>query len=227
MIVRTFFFVLTLMFLPSLSFAELAEDAIALLQQDHSKADLADIKVQIDHLVDTSADPKAGLAEIDRMVIDLQKIIAPGADAWTKVEALRRFIYIAGPWNHNRPFAYDHADPYGKDITNKLLSDYLDDRRGNCITMPILFTILGQRIGLNMTLAAAPSHLLVKFTDDTGRIWNLETTSGAGRARDKHYRDFLPISDLSLSSGIYLRPLTREETVAVMVDLVVEKLMAD
>jgi regulator of sirC expression with transglutaminase-like and TPR domain len=227
MISQIFPFVLTVMFLPSLSFAALAEEAIALLQQDHSGTDLAHIKFQIDHLVDASTDPKVGLAEIDRMVADLQKIIPPGADAWTNVDALRRFVYVAGPWNDNRPFAYDHDDPYGKDITNKLLSDYLADRRGNCITMPILFTILGQRLGLDMTLAAAPSHFLVKFTDDTGHIWNLEATSGAGRARDQHYRDLMPISDLSLSSGIYLQPLTHEETIAVMADLAVEKLIAD
>jgi len=65
-----------------------------------------------------------------------------------------------------------------------LLQRYLTTRRGNCITMPILFLALGQRLGLTMTLAEAPLHVFVKYTDDDGAVWNLEATSGGGVTRD-------------------------------------------
>jgi regulator of sirC expression with transglutaminase-like and TPR domain len=156
------------------------------------------------------------------MTTNLEEMIPPNADAWAKEDVLRRFLYESGPWNDNRPFAYDMTDPYGKKPENKLLADYLADRQGNCVTMPLLMIILGQRIGLDITAASAPLHVLVKFRDDDGKLWNLEATSGGSPARDQHYRDLLPISDRSLETGIYLKPLTKEETVALMVEVVME-----
>lgn len=118
------------------------------------------------------------------------------------------------------------ADPFGQKPENRLLTDYLADRRGNCISMPILFMILGQRIGLQMTLAEVPLHVFVKFTDDAGQQWNLETTSGAGFARDSHYRRQVPMSDEAVANGIYLRAPSREETIAMMAALIVEHLIS-
>ncbi len=88
--------------------------------------------------------------------------------------------------------------------------------------MPILMIILGQRIGLDTTAASAPIHVLIKFRDDEGKLWNLGATSGGFPARDQHYRDLLPISDRAMETGIYLQPLTKAETVAVMAEVVME-----
>jgi hypothetical protein len=89
--------------------------------------------------------------------------------------------------------------------------------------MPILFAILGQRLRLKMMLAEAPLHVFVKFTDDHGHGWNLETTSGAGFARDSHYRKLTPMSDQALASGLCLRGLTREETIGLMATELVDQ----
>lgn len=91
--------------------------------------------------------------------------------------------------------------------------------------MPVLFTILGREIGLKLTLARAPLHIFVKFTDDDGRIWNLETTSGAGFARDLHYRRNLPMTDEAIANGVYLRALSREETTGAMASDLVSHLL--
>lgn len=130
-----------------------------------------------------------------------------------------------GGWNDNRPFVYDMADPLGQKPVNRLLTHYLVTRKGNCITMPVLVRILGERIGLKLQLAEAPLHLLVKFTDDSGDVYNLEPTSGAGFTRDLWYRKKLPMSDLALANGLYLRALPREEEIAVIAAFVVEHLM--
>jgi regulator of sirC expression with transglutaminase-like and TPR domain len=207
------------------AFADIRADVKGIFAQDMTSLDLARTKFQIDRLVDRSTDIDPQLAEIDLMAATIQGMLPPGADDWAKIDAIRQFIYQPGPWNDNRAFLYDHNDPYGNDLTNKLLSDYIADRQGNCVTMPILFIILGQRLGLDVTAAVAPLHVLVKFTDSTGATWNLEATSGAGKARDQHYRDLLPISDRALQTGIYLKPLTKEETVGVMAMLVLEDLI--
>lgn len=206
--------------------ADVRSDVKAIFAQDMEAIDLAQAKLELDSLVMPSVDVDAELAQIDAMAAELAAMIPAGADSWAKVEVLRRYLFEAGPWNDNRPFAYDMADPYGKLPGNKLLADYLDDRQGNCITMPILMIVLGQRIGLDMTAASAPIHVLVKFRDDEGKLWNLEATSGGFPARDQHYRDLLPISDRALETGIYLQPLTKVETVAIMAEVVMEDQIA-
>jgi regulator of sirC expression with transglutaminase-like and TPR domain len=62
----------------------------------------------------------------------------------------------------------------------------------------------------------------VKFKDETGTTYNLETTSGANPARDVWYREQMPMTDEAVANGVYLRPLTRKETVAIMVTTLAE-----
>lgn len=206
--------------------ADIRSDVEALFARDMATIDLARLKIEVDQMIDGSIDVEAQLAEIDQMAVAIEGMLPRGADSWAKIEAIRRYIYEAGPWNGNNAFSYDHDDPYGLDVRNKLLSDYIADRRGNCITMPFLFIILGQRLGLEVTPAMAPLHVFVKFTDDQGVTHNLETTSGAGRARDSHYRGLMPITDKAVENGVFLTPLTREQTVAVIATVLVEDLIS-
>lgn len=206
--------------------ADVRDDLRDLFTQDMATLDLARVKIEVDHMIDPSINVEAQLDQIDQMVTRIEDMLPPNADSWAKIDVIRQYIYQPGPWNNNRAYSYDHDDPYGLDVQNKLLSDYIRDRRGNCITMPFLFVILGQRLGLDVTPAMAPLHVFVKFTDDQGVTHNLETTSGAGRARDQHYRDLLPITDEAIANGVFLTPLTTEQTIAVIAVVVVEDLMA-
>jgi regulator of sirC expression with transglutaminase-like and TPR domain len=131
-------------------------------------------------------------------------------------------ICKAGPWNDNRPFTYDHDDPLGLNVQNKLLSTYLRTRRGNCVSMPTLFLILADRLGLNVSFGTAPLHVFIRYTDPQGRTFNIETTSGANLARPEWYRQNLPMTDKAIQSGLYMRTLTRRETVAHMASTVME-----
>ena len=143
-----------------------------------------------------------------------------------KMKALRTFIYVSGWWNDHRPFRYDMDDPFGQKLHAKLLTSYLHSRKGNCVSMPTLFLVLGERLGLNMTLSTAPLHVFVKWTDDaSGQTFNLETTSGAGFARDAYYREKMPMTDAAIANGVYLKTLTRRETVAVMATTVLDHLL--
>jgi regulator of sirC expression with transglutaminase-like and TPR domain len=139
---------------------------------------------------------------------------------------LRRLIYEAGPWNDGRPFAYDQADPLGQSPRSRLLPVYLETRLGNCVSMPILFLILADRLGLDMALAAAPLHMFVRWRDESGGTLNLETTSGAHPARDAWFRHNMPMSDLALANGLYMRSLGRREGVTLMAHTLLESLMA-
>lgn len=184
--------------------------------------DLAEAKLSIDRMVDTAVNVQVGLAAIDRMAGEAHAMANGATGSAERLAALKRYVYEAGPWNEGKPFQYDLADPLGENPASRKLIRYIETRRGNCVTMPILFLLLGERLGLKMTLAEAPLHLFVKYTDDDGKTWNLEATSGAGFTRDLWYRERLPMTDRAVANGVYLRALSREETVATMAAFLVE-----
>jgi regulator of sirC expression with transglutaminase-like and TPR domain len=93
--------------------------------------------------------------------------------------------------------------------------------------MPILFLIVGERMGLNLALSTAPLHIFLRYADESGREINLEATSGALPARTIWYRQNLPMTDRAIESGLYMRTLSRREAIAHMASTVVDFLMAE
>lgn len=193
-----------------------------LLKQPESQIDLARAKLIIDQQIDYSIDIEATLKKIDTMVYRIRAMPEFGPSSTAKLLALKRYLYEPGIWNDYRPYQYDLDDPLGTKITNKLLSTYLTTKKGNCVSMPVLFIVLGQRLGINVTAATAPLHILVKFTDDQGATYNLEATNGANPTRDVWYRQQMPMTDQSIANGVYLKPLSKKETVALMAETLTE-----
>lgn len=182
-------------------------------------------KLALDRLIDPAIDSATVMASIARMVTIARQMAGSSVDTDTTLKALRTLVYEAGPWNENRPFAYDHADPLGQGISNKLLATYLATRRGNCVSMPILFLILADRLGIDMALATAPLHILLRHREDSGRVVNFEATSGAHPARGEWYRRNMPMTDRAIASGLYMRSLSRREGVALMATTVLDHLI--
>jgi regulator of sirC expression with transglutaminase-like and TPR domain len=108
-----------------------------------------------------------------------------------------------------------------------LLSTYIRTRKGNCVSMPTLFLIVADRMGLTVGLGAAPLHLFVRYSDPEAIQHNLEATSGGHEARTLWYRQNLPMTDRAIESGIYMRTLSRRETVAAMATVVMDFLLAE
>lgn len=184
--------------------------------------DLVKAKLAIDQMIDPSIDVEAISTQIDTMAKGLRDLLPAGAHPGLKLEALRHHIYKPTAWNGGRPFEYDLNDPYGENVRNKLLATYLRTRKGNCVSMPLLFILLGQKLGLDVTASNAPNHVFVQWRDVDGKLYNLETTSGAGFARDAWMRQQFDMTDESLKSGIYMQPLSKKETVALMAGTLLE-----
>lgn len=184
-------------------------------------------KLAFDRIIDPSIDAESALAEVDRLARAANALAGTAASPTAKLTALRRVIYESGEWNGGRPFSYDHADPLGRNVRNKLISTYLATRRGNCVSMPVLMLIVGDRMGLNLALSTAPLHIFLRYTDENGREINLEATSGGHPARTLWYRQNLPMTDRAIESGLYMRTLTRREAVAHMESTVVDYLMTE
>ncbi|MER8785942.1 transglutaminase-like domain-containing protein [Mesorhizobium sp. M1006] len=204
----------------------------ALVNVPDGRADFARAKLAVDTFVDRSIDEAAALAEIDSMVATINKMLGtlPPDAASTSMErmkALRTFLYDGGWWNNGRPFEYDLSDPYGQKPGSQSLPNYLATRKGNCVSMPALFLILGKRLGLDVTLSTAPLHIFVKFTDDArGKTWNLETTSGAGFTRDAWYQQKVPMTEQAIANGVYLKTLSQREALSIIATPILDNLIA-
>lgn len=188
----------------------------SILRHPEDKIDLGRVKLTIDKMIDPSINVERSVKTLDAMAAAVRAMPEYGASSTSRLEALRRYVYVSGTWNGHRPFEYDLDDPLGANIKNKLLPTYLSSRKGNCVSMPLLFVILGQRIGIDVTASLVPKHVFVKYRDDLGTWINLEATSGANPARDVWVREQSPFTDEALANGLYMQPLTKKETIAVM-----------
>ena len=229
--IRLIILVAAILIWPAGTFAQPASSPAAIVRDVLSvrddQLDYGRAKLAFDQIIDPSLNANATLAEIDQLASRASALAGPNASPAVKLSALRRVIYESGEWNGGRPFAYDHADPLGQNVRNKLISTYLATRRGNCVSMPILFLIVGERLGLNLALSTAPLHIFLRYTEEGGREINLEATSGGHPARTLWYRQNLPMTDRAIESGLYMRTLSRTEAVAHMASTVVDFLMSE
>ncbi len=204
-----------------------ASQVQSILSLPEDQLDYGRAKLAFDRIIDPSIDAEAVSVEIDRLARSATALAGDNLAPAARLSALRRVIYERGAWNGGRPFAYDHADPQGRNIRNKLLSTYLATRRGNCVSMPLLMLIVGERMGLEFALSTAPLHIFLRYADESGREINIEATSGGHPARSLWYRQNLPMTDRAIESGLYMRTLSRREAVAHMATTVVEFLLAE
>ncbi len=196
----------------------------AQLSSPDSDLDLALAKLSFDHLLDPTIDVGIYLKQINQIVETIRSMAGPGASEKVKLSKIRDFLYESGNWNGHRPYQYDLSDPLGHKPGNALLSNYLTTHRGNCVTMPLLYVILAQRLDLNATISVAPFHTFAKVTLGD-RTFNVEATSGGHVEGDDFYRRKTPMSDAAVANGVYMKTLTRREAVAVLADAVASHLL--
>lgn len=199
-----------------------AKRIAALLRQPEDKIDFAKAKLTIDKMIDPSVDIDANLKRIDGIVAQIQAMAGSNATSAERISALRKYLYEPGSWNGYEIYHYDFDDPLGRKIRNKLISNYMATKKGQCVSMPLLFIVLGQRLGLDVAAAITPEHVFVKYTDDAGITHNLEATSGATPARDVWIRQQTPMTDQAVANGTYMRKLSKRETVAAMAQVLAE-----
>lgn len=186
--------------------------------------DLAQAEVTIERLIDPSINAAGTLHQLDLAATAIAATLPVQASNKDKLNALRVFVYQAGPWNGNHAFHYDLDDPMGTNIKNKLLSNYLVSHKGNCVSMPLLLVVLGQKLGLQITAARAPMHVFVKYRSDDGQWINLEATGNGSAARDVWIRENSPMTDQAIANGLYMQPLSQTEVVVLMADTLVQHL---
>jgi len=89
------------------------------------------------------------------------------------------------------------------------LDSVLDNKRGYCLSLSVLYLSLGERLGIPLYGVVAPGHFFVRYDD--GRVrFNIETTSKGGSAPDEHYIEKFAVPQVK--GGIYMRNLNKMQT---------------
>lgn len=88
------------------------------------------------------------------------------------------------------------------------LHTVLDQKRGYCLSLSVLYLAIGERLGLPLYGVVVPGHFFVRYDDGTVRF-NIETTAGGGTAEDDYYRDtFKPPA----GHNLYMTNLNKRQT---------------
>jgi regulator of sirC expression with transglutaminase-like and TPR domain len=185
------------------------------ISNPENQIDLTVAKLTIDKIIDPSVDIFQTEAQINQAATTIKTMFPANTTSMEKLLAVRAFMFEKGLWNGFQIYQYDFDDPKGTNPQSALISNLLKTRKGNCVSLPVMFVMLGQKVGLDVTLANAPLHLFVKFKEtETGNVFNIEATNGANPFRDAWIIEQHKILPLAVETGIYLKPLTRKESAA-------------
>ena len=136
-----------------------------------------------------------GLADLIR---DRVKAAGSGKD---KLEIVNRFFF------NGLRFEVDESPESSESL---LPGDVLTRRRGSCVGLAGVYLALSKLLDLPVAAVAAPGHIFVRFDDSHAWI-NVELLQ-AGRAFDDDwYVRTHKIPAASISSGVFLRPLSERE----------------
>ena len=90
------------------------------------------------------------------------------------------------------------------------LHSVLDNRRGYCLSLSVLYLAIGERVGLELYGVVVPEHFFVRY--DNGRVkFNIETTSGGAVSDDDHYIERFKVPENEYDS-VYLKSLNKRQT---------------
>lgn len=134
-----------------------------------------------------------------------------------RIGALNTYFYKPGFWNDSITFSYDDDDLQVTKLDNKFINGYIANKKGSCITMPMLYVILGERLGFPIYPVRSAKHFFVRYiTDKADNKFkqNIETTNGGGFISDKQYKEDVLIPDKAIKNGVYLRTLSKKEYIA-------------
>ena len=91
------------------------------------------------------------------------------------------------------------------------------DNGGTCASMPVIYAVIGRRLGYPIKLVSAKQHLFLRWEGD-GEKFNIEgaTNGGVDYYSDEYYREWpKPISKQEMERGEYLVSLTPEQELSV------------
>ncbi|MBS1506086.1 MAG: hypothetical protein JSS79_05535 [Bacteroidetes bacterium] len=112
------------------------------------------------------------------------------------------------------PFTYDKDDFWGgADWTKMFVTKLLYEQTGNCHSLPALYKIIADEIGVKTWLAIAPNHTYIKQWNDKTGWYNTELTTGSFPTdAELKYNSY--IKNEAIISGVYMDTLSTKEIIS-------------
>lgn len=153
-------------------------------------------------------DIKAYSAKIDTLAANVRLLTKGSLDPDWRVRVLNTYLF------RTEGFRYDKDDVYVTKRDNRYLNGILDTKKGSCVTLPLLYLSVAQRLGYPVYAVSAPMHYFLRYADPKFKEQNIEATSGGGYNPDEEYIAVLQISKTALKSGAYMRTMSHKEFLA-------------
>ena len=173
------------------------------IAKHHTKIDLLKSQLIIEKITDSKIDLKTYKEKIKSLSHEYKQLYTS-----SDRENLNTFLYDI------KKFSY--IDEKSPDYTTKSwkLSYYLNNKKGNCSSMPLLHFLIAKDLGFDVYLSHKPNHLFLKFKDKLGRLNNVEATAKGESYSNTYYKFFF--SQKSNEKGIYLYPLNNKEVLSLL-----------
>ncbi len=193
------------------------------LSKDNAEIDLLSTLLVFEKIIDANIKTDKVQETVESISESIQNRFKVEDTTLDKITKINNVLYFSGGWNDHNPFQYDFEDPLGTKLQNKLVSNYVQTKRGNCVSMPFLYLVIAHKLGLEVTLAAAPLHFFVMVKDPkSNSYFFIETTDKGQITNPAFYKEKLNIKEDAIKNGVYLKPLSKKEVVATMGILVSE-----
>lgn len=167
------------------------------------QADLDELATICRGLAGADTSPTARFMALHRLMTDTVRVSYAGK--------------VAG---RHLPYRYDFADFRGEQDYQKLfVTKLLRTNSGQCHSLPLLYKLLADRLGVKTYLSMAPNHTFISVKDGRGTLYRYETTNGHFTT-DAFYMSSGYIKVGALKQRTYLDTLTLRENLACqLVDL--------
>jgi regulator of sirC expression with transglutaminase-like and TPR domain len=148
------------------------------------------------------------ISEIDDLSARLRDRVRAGDDPRSRVALLNEMLFVElgflGVVSASAP----------EELS---LASLMERRKGTCVSLVILYLALAERVGLEVSAAATPTHVYVRVVLPSGII-NIETLEGGRAVQDSVYRSRMPMAEEGIASGAFLSPLSKLELLGHLVN---------
>jgi regulator of sirC expression with transglutaminase-like and TPR domain len=143
--------------------------------------------------------------KIDTLVNNIRILTRGRTDPDWRVRAMNTYLY------QHEKFQYDLTDPRATKPENRYLNGILDSKKGSCVTLPLLYLAVAQRLGYPVYAVVTPEHMFLRYVAPGFKMNNIEATGDGGYSSDEQYKVDFQISDEAVANGVYLRTMTYRE----------------
>jgi len=157
---------------------------------------------------DPNFDVTGSLEKIGRMALELELRIDPGDNPERIVRLVNQYLFVGSTYS-------DLAYPgYMRKLEDAALPCVIENKKGNCLGLSVLYLALTERLGLPFYGVAVPEHIFVRYDDGRKRI-NIEITSEGRKYRDSTYEIAHMLHPTYRDYNFYLRNLFKREMIGV------------